>query len=238
MSDKNLPLYIQVANKMRENIRIGKWKRGTQIPTEYQLCDIYHVNRITIRSAIEELVKENLLIRRKPVGTFVAEAYEVEKDMYTIVKSFTREMEELGVQAITKKVTVVKSHADADIANYLKINIGDPVIILKRLRGEQSKTFAYFITYFKYDDRFSLKNNDYKGSFYKYLESLGIIITNNQEIVEAILPNREVSIMLNISKNTPVLKRTRFTNDITNNFYEYTECYYIGSDYRYYLDFT
>lgn len=238
MNNKNLPLYIQVANKMRDNIRIGKWERGKQIPTEYQLCDIYHVSRITIRSAIEELVKENLLVKRKPVGTFVTEVQETEKDMYTVVKSFTREMEELGIKAETKKVTVDKSYADANIASFLKINIGAPIVILKRLRGEKTNTFAYFITYFKYDEKFSLKNIDYKGSFYNYLNSLGISITNNHEIVEAVLPNREVALELNISKNTPVLKRTRFTNDINNNFYEYTECYYIGSDYRYYLDFT
>lgn len=238
MNTENLPLYIQIANKMRDNIRIGKWERGQQIPTEYQLCDIYHVSRITVRSAIEELVKENLLVKRKPVGTFVAEVQQAKKDMYTVVKSFTREMEELGIKAETKKVNVTKSHADANIANFLKINIGDPIVILKRLRGEKTNTFAYFITYFKYDEKFSLRNNDYKGSFYKYLNSLGISITNNQEVVEAILPNREVAMELNISKNTPVLKRTRFTNDVNNDFYEYTECYYIGSDYRYYLDFT
>jgi DNA-binding GntR family transcriptional regulator len=236
--NKNLPLYVQIANKMRENIRIGKWKKGEKIPTEYQLCDIYHVSRITIRSALDELVKENLLVKKKPVGTFVTESQHIEKDMYTVVKSFTREMEELGIKAETQKVTVTKSHADANIANFLKINVGEPVVVIKRLRGEKDNTFAYFITYFKYDEKFSLDNNDYRGSFYKYLSSLGISIVNNQEIVEAMLPNHEVASNLNISKNTPVLKRTRFTNDITNNFYEYTECYYIGSDYRYYLDFT
>lgn len=238
MMDKNLPLYVQIANKMRDNIRIGKWEKGNKIPTEYELCDIFHVSRITIRSALEELVKENLLIKKKPVGTFVADTQQEEKDMYTVVKSFTREMEELGIKAETQKVSVTKSHADANIANFLKINIGDPIIILKRLRGAKDNTFAYFVTYFKYDKKFSLNNNDYKGSLYKYLASLNINIVNNQEIVEAILPNHEVSSILNVSKNTPILKRTRFTNDITNNFYEYTECYYIGSDYRYYLDFT
>lgn len=238
MKNNNLPLYIQIADKMRENIRIGKWKEGEKIPTEYQLCDIYHVSRITIRSALDELVSENLLVKKKPIGTFVMDSKQKEKNMYTIVKNFTREMKELGIQVETKKVNVTKSHADANIAKFLKINIGDPIIILKRLRGTKDNAFAYFITYFKYEEYFSLKNSDYKGSFYSYLSSLGITMTEDREIVEAILPNREISLELNISKNTPVLKRTRFINDIKNNFYEYTECYYIGTDYRYYLDFT
>lgn len=238
MNENQLPLYVQVANKMRDNIRIGKWKKGAKIPTEYTLCDIYHVSRITVRNALEELVKENLLIKRKPVGTFVAESQEIQKDLYTVVKSFTREMEELGVKVKTEKVTITRSYADATIANFLKINAGEPILILKRLRGSKDNTFAYFITYFRYDAKFSQDNNDYKGSFYHYLNSLGIHLTNDQEIVEAILPNHEVASALNVSKNTPILKRTRFTSDQKHLFYEYTECYYIGSDYRYYLYFT
>lgn len=238
MNEKSLPLYVQIANKMRDNIRTKKWEKGSQIPTEYELCDIYHVSRITIRNALEELVKENLLIKKKPVGTFVTESQYIEKDMYTIVKSFTREMEELGVKAETQKASVSKSHADINIARFLNINVGDPILVLKRLRGSKEKTFAYFITYLRYQDKFSLNSNDYKGSLYKYLSSLGITLTNNQEIVEAIISNHELAMHLNISKNTPILKRTRFTSDISNNFYEYTECYYIGSDYRYYLDLS
>lgn len=238
MKNNNLPLYIQIADNMRENIRIGKWKEGEKIPTEHQLCDIYHVSRITIRSALDELVSENLLVKKKPIGTFVMNSQQKEKNMYTIVKNFTQEMKELGIQVETKKVNVIKSHADANIAKFLKINIGDPIIILKRLRGTKDNAFAYFITYFKYEEYFSLNKSDYKGSFYSYLSSLGITMTEDREIVEAILPNREISLELNISKNTPVLKRTRFINDIENNFYEYTECYYTGTDYRYYLDFN
>lgn len=238
METTNLPLYIQVANKMRNNIRTEKWKSGEKIPTEYELCDIFHVSRITIRSAINELVQENLLVKNKPKGTFVTDFQQYTKDMYTVIKSFTSEMNELGIKAVTKKVTIIRSHADQRIAKYLNINIGDPILILKRLRGAKNRTFAYFISYIKYEDYFSLKTSDYTGSFYKYLASLNIEVVEDHEIVEAVLPSREVIQVLKVSRNTPILKRTRFTSDSNQKFYEYTECYYIGSDYRYHLDFT
>lgn len=238
MNDKNLPLYTQVANEMRKAIRLEQWKIGEKIPTEHELCDLFHVSRITVRAAIDELTKENLLVKKRPIGTFVVNHNNLEKEMYTIVKGFTKEMKELGIEAITRKVSITYSYADLRISKFLNINPGDPILILKRIRGDKDKNFAYFVTYFKYRDYFSTINSDYLGSFYKYLSSLGILVEEDQEIVEAVLPGRDLAKILKISKNSPVLKRSRFTSDIVNNFYEFTECYYIGSDYRYFLNFS
>lgn len=147
-------------------------------------------------------------------------------------------MKELGIEALTRKVSITYSYADLRISKFLNINPGDPVLILRRIRGDKDKIFAYFITYFKYKDYFSTISSDYSGSFYKYLSSLGIKIEEDQEIVEATLPSRDLAHLLKVNKNTPILKRSRFTSDKANNFYEFTECYYVGSDYRYFLNFS
>lgn len=238
MPENNLPLYEQIALEMRENIKKSIWKEGEKIPTEKELGEMYHVSRITIRGALDELVRENLLYRKRPVGTFVSDKSSQQKDIYTVFKNFDKEMEELGLEASTKKANVVKSFADPDISSYLNINIGEPIILLKRVRGDSKRTFAYFRTYFKYEESFSLRNSDYYDSFYDYLKTFNIQVSTDKEIVEVILPNREVATALSISKSTPALKRTRFTSDQSTNFYEFTECFYIGSDYRYYLNFS
>src|SRR5699024_10724220 len=142
-----------------------------------------------------------------------------------------------GIDPVTKKVDIDFSRADLRIAKFLNINPGDPILVLKRLRGDKEKAFAYFVTYFEYKKIFSLDSSDYTGSFYKYLLSLGITIEEDQEIVEAISPDKELAQLLNIKKDSPILKRSRFTSDKHKKFYEYTECYYAGSDYRYFLNF-
>lgn len=55
------------------------------------------------------------------------------------------------------------------------------------------------------------------------------------EYIEADLPSKEVPEMLKISKSEPVLKRVRTTSQIEGSFREYSENYYIGSQYRYYV---
>lgn len=237
MYTNNIPLYVQIANKMRENIRTDQWTTGMKIPTEFELCDIFHVSRITIRKAIEELTRENLLVRKKAKGTFVKEN-SLEDNTYTLVKSFTNEMKEIGINIETLKTDISISYADPNIAKFLKIAPGEKIITLKRLRGIKNKGFAYFITYFQFKEIFSLDVKDYTGSFYKYLSQLGIKNSSNKEIVEAILPTKELCQILKIKQCTPVLKRSRFTSDPVKDFYEYTECFYIGSDYKYYIDFS
>lgn len=237
MNNNLLPLYAQISEHLRDNIRIGKWNEGDKIPTENELCAIYNASRITIRKAINELVNENLLVKIRAKGTFVTASGD-NTENYTIIKSFTEEMKEMGKEARTLDAKIEVSKASLAIANYLKIKENDKIIVLKRLRGDDNKAFAYFVTYIKFDSKYSLNANNYYGSLYKYLNSLGIYINQEREIVEAITPSYEVRNALNIQENTPVLKRVRFTNCKQSNFYEYTECFYIGNLYKYYLDFS
>jgi DNA-binding transcriptional regulator YhcF (GntR family) len=55
----NSPLYAQIADQLRSNIRTEKWQEGERIPTEFDLCDIYHVSRIM--SEQKELSSKNLV---------------------------------------------------------------------------------------------------------------------------------------------------------------------------------
>ncbi len=237
LSSNALPLYAQIAEHLRGNIKIGKWREGEKIPTEMDLCQIYNVSRITIRKAIDELVSENLLYRERPIGTFVT-PFEDTSDSFTLVKGFTEEMKEMGKQALTLDVDLEVSHANKKLAMYLNVSVGDKVIVLRRIRGDANKAFAYFVTYIIFEEKYSLDPKDYYGSFYAYLNSLGISVNQEREVVEAILPTQEIRKALMIDENTPVLKRVRFTTCKEESFYEYTECFYIGSSYKYYLDFS
>ncbi len=64
-------LYVQIYSILSEKIENGEWAAGTQIPTEDELCRIYEVSKITVREAIQELVREGYLVRQQGKGTFV-----------------------------------------------------------------------------------------------------------------------------------------------------------------------
>ena len=59
-----LPLYQQLAELLKEEIHAGRYKQGQKLPTELELCKLYHVSRNTVRGALQQLEKENLLLRQ------------------------------------------------------------------------------------------------------------------------------------------------------------------------------
>ncbi|MEZ5499698.1 MAG: GntR family transcriptional regulator [Steroidobacteraceae bacterium] len=65
------PRYFRVYVTLRAWVRDSTYAPGQQIPTEPDLCKLFSVSRITIRRAIDQLVKEGWLIRQQGRGTFV-----------------------------------------------------------------------------------------------------------------------------------------------------------------------
>lgn len=234
----NAPLYSQIAEDLRVKILSEEWKPGDRIPAELDLCELYHVSRITIRKSIDELVRENLLYRERAHGTFVREWEEEDEEHFTFVRSFTNEMKELGKSAITLKAHIEVMAANKKISHYLNVNIGDKVMVLKRVRGtSDGKAFAYFVNYFTYRDEYPIEDDAYYGSLYALLGEYNVIINQEKEFIEAITPTKEIQEELHITKYEPVLKRVRMTKQIESDFREYSECFYIGSQYRYFIDF-
>ncbi|KMY49980.1 GntR family transcriptional regulator [Peribacillus loiseleuriae] len=231
------PLYAQIADDLRFKIQTEEWKVGDQIPPELELCELYKVSRITVRKAIDVLVRKNLLYRERAKGTFVGDGEESENNHITFVRSFTNEMKEIGKKAETLFAEVGIIKANKTLAKHLEINVGDEVLQLKRLRGTENIAFAFFVSAIPFTHEYSLDSNDYYGSFYEYLSQFGISIDQQKEYIEAVLAPSEAQKLLGIN-NEPVLKRVRMTSQKESNFREYSECYYIGSQYRYYIDFS
>lgn len=233
------PLYVQIKEDIRFKIQVEEWKVGDTIPPELDLCKLYNVSRITVRRAIDELVKEDLLYRERAKGTYVLDWKETEQERFTLVKSFTKEMEELGKEVTTIKSNVTKIKANKKLATLIHVDINDDVLCLKRVRGlTGTSAFAYFITYIPYKEEYSLDDNEYYGSFYEYLSKFGIYPSQAREYIEAVSPTPEVQSELKIDENEPILKRVRMMSQKETGYNEYSECYYIGSKYRYYIDFT
>ncbi|MCB9892519.1 MAG: PLP-dependent aminotransferase family protein [Planctomycetes bacterium] len=67
------PLYEQIARSLRASIRTGDLTPGTRLPTLRALAEELHVNRVTIRTAYDALIRDGLIRSHVGQGTFVAE---------------------------------------------------------------------------------------------------------------------------------------------------------------------
>jgi GntR family transcriptional regulator len=65
------PLYRQLAGHLENEIRSGSLKPGDRLESEGLLTHRFQVSRITLRQAVADLVRKQLLVRKQGKGTFV-----------------------------------------------------------------------------------------------------------------------------------------------------------------------
>jgi GntR family transcriptional regulator len=65
------PLYRQLAGHLENEIGSGRLKPGDRLESEGLLTHRFQVSRITLRQAVAELVRKQLLVRKQGKGTFV-----------------------------------------------------------------------------------------------------------------------------------------------------------------------
>ncbi len=74
VQSSGISLYVQVASVLRAKIVTGEWHTGTQIPTIKTLCEQFRVARVTVRQALQLLVREQMVSSHRGRGTFVTYA--------------------------------------------------------------------------------------------------------------------------------------------------------------------
>ena len=69
--EKFVPQYKRIYQDLRRSIEEGKYKPGARLPFEKELCALYSVERITVRSALKLLAEDGLIVKKPGVGSFV-----------------------------------------------------------------------------------------------------------------------------------------------------------------------
>src|SRR5712691_1057982 len=104
---------------------------GDAIPSERQLCIDLGVSRLTVRAALDDLVREGYLVRRRGAGTFVAEP-KVAKGID--ITSFSDDMIARGLTPGSRTLDLREIAAGARLGRILHVSPSEAVVAAKRLR--------------------------------------------------------------------------------------------------------
>ncbi len=96
-----MPIYLQVADNIKKQIILGKYKPGERLPSTKALAVLYNVNPNTAVRIYQELESQDITFIKRGLGTFVTESGEVieavRKEMANaVIDKFIGEMVELG----------------------------------------------------------------------------------------------------------------------------------------------
>lgn len=66
-------LHIQVYKQLKVLLLEGHWEVGERLPSEAELCRLFGVSRISVRTALKSLIAQGFLVSRQGEGTFVVD---------------------------------------------------------------------------------------------------------------------------------------------------------------------
>ena len=99
--NSSLPIYLQAANSIKQDIVTGKLSPGARLPSVRDLAVAYTINPNTVSRVYKELEMEDVCFTRRGMGTFVTQDSEKVKNMKremagTLIYEFLEGMKQLG----------------------------------------------------------------------------------------------------------------------------------------------
>lgn len=227
----HIPLHIQAELLLRELIKDPAYQAGKLLPNEVDLAKKLAISRTTLRQALNKLVYEELLVRKKGYGTKVAPSKISSKSMNWL--SFSQEMKARGIPVRNYELHLSWVYPDEQIANLFDIKTDKKILKLERLRGGADGAFVYFISYFH--PRIGLTGEeDFKQPLYEMLETEHSVIANlSKEEISAITANKFIAGKLEVETGSPILFRKRFVYDQGDRAIEYNLGYYNAESFIY-----
>lgn len=206
-------LYLQVIDRLKEDIDKGVYKENDKLPSEFDLSKSLGVSRATLREALRLLEEDNVIVRRHGVGTFVNP-----KPVFTSgiehLYSVSAMIEKAGKVADTIFMSSVENKATEDDVERFQIDLDDNVLTIERVRTADGEPVVYCIDKVpsKYLSQKFLTNENF--SIFNALEkSANVRVTYAVTQIDPIGYHDHVSPILKTSKDSALLVLTQVHYD-------------------------
>jgi GntR family transcriptional regulator len=199
------PLYLQLAQHLRELIRSGDLHPGMQLPTERVLAQDFQVSRNTVRLAIDQLANGGLIERIQGRGTFVTTP-KLKLGLMRLT-SFTEDMSERQLDPSSKLLHRSIERPPPEIAAEMKLGPHESMLLIERLRYADGIPMALNVSYFSLQLCSGLLHEDLeKNSIYSLLENkFGLRMARAEQCVRAIMASDDEAELLAVQPGSPLL---------------------------------
>ena len=228
--------YNQIANYYKHLIESDALKDGDKLPSEAEISALFRASRITVRRAMEEIVKDGCLERIQGKGSFVRK---MKQDMQlNHLRGFTEEMKAKGLLVSSQVLSVGMESCTPQIAKHLEIESYSQVLSIQRLRLIEKEPVAFehvFIPFHLYPE---LSKKDLSGSLYALLAENGLTVSRASQSISAGFASPKVRELLKVNPKTPMLIIERVTFQEDNTPLEYVLSTYRSDRYTFHVDMS
>ncbi|MGH2405656.1 MAG: GntR family transcriptional regulator [bacterium] len=228
-----VPVYLQIADRLRSQIEVGALKPGERLPPERALSETVGVNRMTLRQALSTLETEGHLDRRQGAGTFVARP-KIERHAGRLVP-FSRGMRRRGYRPGARLVAFEKQPVTVAVARNLHLPVSALVYFVRRVRlvnrePAMLETFWMPVARFPRLERFDIRSR----SVYEILETqYGVRVKRARQSLEPVVASEYEAKLLGVEIGAPLMLEERLAFDERGQPIDYGKDLYRGDRFRF-----
>lgn len=231
--DRNspIPLYFQIAENLKQAITEGTLKPGDRLDNELDLTERLGVSRPTVRQAVQRLVDQGLVVRRRGLGTVVVAPRILRSVALT---SLYDDLSASGRQPATTVLDVAEIKADDRLAAILSLPAGAAVLSVQRLRLADGTPLALMHNYLpagllKTEPADALA----KAGLYELLRGQGVQLQAGEQVIGARKATGSEAKLLDAPRGATVLTMTRTTYDQSGRPVEHGSHAYLADRYSF-----
>jgi DNA-binding GntR family transcriptional regulator len=227
IEDGPTPLYIQLANQLRQQIVDGEIVSGAALPSEPDLVIAHNVSRTTVRQALGVLADEDIIVKVQGKGTY-ARPPEVKQDLISL-QTISEVLTSSGLVPEVKVLSVdMLLNVSQHVQQQLDFEPGETVVRVKRQHLIDGHPIAYAVIHLsaKFEWQFSVEDLKHQ-SIYSWLEEQSFTqIDSGKQVIRATGADDDTAKLLCLPTGAPILyvENTSYTEHGVP--IEFTEFYF------------
>ena len=233
--DRNspVPLYSQFAQQLEQAIDQGVLSPGTLLPNEVDIAEALNLSRPTMRRAMQSLADNGLVVRRRGIGTRVAQPkMQRPRELTSLYDDLVRS----GQKPSTDVMAFTMRPASQRIAELLAIDEGDEVLELVRLRLADSEPIAVLTNFLPaWVVSFGEEDLATRG-LYDLIRGRGPTLHSANQMIGARTASPEEATLLKEPVGAVLLTMERVTFDDHGKVVEFGHHLYAASRYTFEID--
>jgi GntR family transcriptional regulator len=228
----NLPLHAQLKEEIIKKINEGDLKPGDKLPRQVELCTQYGMSHMTVRRALDELIKEGIIRSVRGKGIYVSRST-VATDSGSLL-SYDEQINRLGMTPAKRILCAEITSASTVLAQMLKVEVGIPLVTLERLLLANETPVALTLTYLPHHLCPGILNHDLeKGSLFATLRQIyGLQLSGAVSIIQTVLASQEQARLLQIRRPAALLSREQLTYLKDGTIIEFSRSFSRGDNYH------
>lgn len=235
--ENQIPQYRKLYELLRKHILSGVFNEGDLLPSENELSAAHGMTRPTVRHALDNLVKDGLILKKQGKGSIVR-----------------KPPQNIGILSIAATASAVGPHyLKTDILQKPEIRIW-PEPFAFELSGLEKESGCIYMERLRYVDnmpvfydinhlpninlsRFISRSFENKSLFEILRKNYQIEIIGGEQLLRAIMPDKKIKELLKLKKDQPVLYIERKLNTNKEGFNIYSTIYYNSEKHAIYGNF-